>query len=40
MQFHGEMLSPWQDYAALERAQNEYEKQQYEAAIDELLLLV
>ena len=40
VQFTGEMLSPWKDYATLERAQNEYEKQQYNAAIDELLLLI
>ena len=40
VQFAGEMTSPWKDYATLERAQNEYEKQQYNAAIDELLLLI
>ncbi|MEA5051770.1 MAG: hypothetical protein VB021_09930 [Oscillospiraceae bacterium] len=40
VQFQGEMIAPRQDYAALERAQNEYEKQQYEAAVDELLLRI
>ena len=40
VRFQGEMIAPRQDYAALERAQNEYEKQQYEAAVDELLLRI
>ena len=26
-QFHGEMISPWKDYAELDYAQREYEKQ-------------
>ena len=38
--FSGEMVSPWKPYAELEKAQMTYEKQQYEAAIDELLLLI
>ena len=38
--FSGEMISPWKPYAELERAQIAYEKEQYEAAIDELLLLI
>ncbi len=40
VQFAGEMLAPWKPHDALRRAQNEYEKQQYEDAIDELLLLI
>lgn len=38
--FSGEMVSPWKPYAELERAQIAYEKDQYEAAIDELLMLI
>lgn len=38
--FSGEMVSPWKPFAELERAQIAYEKEQYEAAIDELLLLI
>jgi hypothetical protein len=38
--FSGEMVSPWKPYEELERAQIAYEKEQYEAAIDELLLLI
>ncbi|MEA4912184.1 MAG: hypothetical protein VB092_06210 [Oscillospiraceae bacterium] len=40
VQFAGEMLSPWQNFAQLDAAQRAYEKGQYEAAIDELLLLI
>ena len=40
VEFAGEMLAPWKPHDALRRAQNEYEKEQYEAAIDELLLLI
>lgn len=39
-EFTGEMLAPWKPYDELERAQIVYEKEQYEAAIDELLLLI
>lgn len=38
--FYGEMVSPWKPYDELERAQIAYEKAQYEAAIDELLMLI
>ena len=38
--FRGEMITPWKPYAELEKAQIAYEKEQYEAAIDELLLLI
>jgi hypothetical protein len=38
--FSGEMISPWKPFDELERAQIAYEKDQYEAAIDELLLLI
>lgn len=38
--FSGEMISPWNPFDELERAQIAYEKEQYEAAIDELLLLI
>ena len=38
--FSGEMISPWKPFEELERAQIVYEKEQYEAAIDELLLLI
>jgi hypothetical protein len=38
--FSGEMITPWKPYEELERAQIAYEKEQYEAAIDELLLLI
>lgn len=37
--FHGEMISPWKDYAELDNAQREYERQQlaeYENLINEL----
>ncbi|MBQ7858736.1 MAG: hypothetical protein IJ347_01190 [Faecalibacterium sp.] len=40
VEFHGEMIAPWKPYEQLERAQMAYEKEQYEAAIDELLLLI
>lgn len=38
VEFHGEMISPWKDYAELDAAQREYEKQllaEYEAALAE-----
>ena len=38
--FSGEMVSPWKPFDELEREQIRYEKEQYEAAIDELLLLI
>lgn len=38
--FSGEMVSPWKPFDELERAQIAYEKEQYEAAIDELLMLI
>ena len=38
--FSGEMVSPWKPFDELERVQIAYEKEQYEAAIDELLLLI
>ena len=38
--FYGEMVSPWKPYDELERAQIVYEKTQYEAAIDKLLMLI
>lgn len=28
VEFHGEMIAPWTDYAALDAAQREYERQQ------------
>ena len=34
--FHGEMIAPWKDYAELDNAQREYERQliaEYEAAL-------
>ena len=31
--FRGEMISPWKDYNELEKAQMEYELQQYETAL-------
>ena len=34
--FHGEMISPWKDYAELDNAQREYERQllaEYESAM-------
>ena len=37
--FHGEMVSPWKDYAELDAAQREYEKQllaEYESALAEI----
>ena len=37
--FHGEMISPWKDYAELDNAQREYEKQllaEYEKALAEI----
>ena len=37
--FNGEMVAPWKDYAELDAAQREYERQklkEYEALIDEL----
>ena len=37
--FHGEMVSPWKDYAELDSAQREYERQllaEYESLINEL----
>jgi hypothetical protein len=37
--FHGEMISPWKDYAELDNAQREYEKQllaDYESALAEI----
>lgn len=37
--FRGEMTAPWQDYAELDAAQREYEKQllaEYEAALAEI----
>ena len=40
VEFHGEMIAPHKPFAELERAQIAYEKAQYEAAIDELLLLI
>lgn len=40
VEFRGEMLSPFKPYEVLQRAQIAYEKEQYEAAIDELLLLI
>lgn len=36
--FHGEMIAPWKDYAELDNAQREYERQllaEYEAALAE-----
>lgn len=27
VEFHGEMVAPWRDYAALSKAQREYEKE-------------
>lgn len=36
--FHGEMIAPWKDYAELDNAQREYERQllaEYEAALTE-----
>ena len=38
VEFQGEMISPWKDYAELDAAQREYEKQllaEYEAALAE-----
>lgn len=39
VEFHGEMIAPWKDYAELDAAQREYERQQirdYEAALSEI----
>ena len=37
---HNEAAYPWKRYEDLMAAQSVYEKEQYEAAIDELLLLI
>lgn len=37
--FHGEMIAPWKDYAELDNAQREYERQllaEYESALAEI----
>lgn len=34
--FHGRMKSPWKDYDKLEKAQLEYEIEQYKAALTEI----
>ena len=37
--FHGEMIAPWKDYAELDNAQREYERQiltEYESALSEI----
>ena len=34
--FKGEMIAPWKDYDKLERAQLEYEIEQYKAALTEI----
>jgi hypothetical protein len=39
-EFAGEMVSPWKPFAEIDAAQRQYDIEQYEAAIDELLLLV
>lgn len=38
--FPGEMIAPWKPYDELQQTQIAYEKAQYEAAIDELLLMI
>jgi len=40
VEFRGEMASPHRPYPELERVQNAWEKEQYEEAIDRLLLLI
>lgn len=37
--FTGEMLSPWQDYAALNAKQREYEKEELDDALEALKVL-
>lgn len=34
--FHGEMISPWKDYAELDNAQREYEKQKLSNCLEAL----
>ncbi len=34
--FRGEMTAPWQDYAELDAAQREYEREQYNALLSKL----
>ena len=42
VEFHGEMISPWKDYAELDNAQREYERQllaEYKAVLANSILL-
>lgn len=34
--FHGEMIAPWKPWEELDAAQREYEREQYEALINQL----
>ena len=38
--FHGEMISPWRDYAELESAQSEYEREKLADAENALAILL